>query len=319
MLKKIFNKLRNKLFLNAVRRIVSEETSQKATELKNFIKTQFEETSQKVAELEDFIKIRNADLIENQKALKNEITGNNFYLYLETSKFVARYFTAFRLHQLAFAKYKDFYRGKSIVIVGAGPSVSNFKPIKDVVYIGLNRAFLYDKVKFDILFAMDKAGIADCIEDFFSYRNGECVKFVGDQNNQEHPEDFQIPDSKIRGKNIYRYITYTWGEQRFTYHIDSEPLGNFTTVSLQAMQFALFTNPSKIYLVGIDCTGNGHFTGKEYISDVRSSDDALNAANQSIQDWQKLKEFAKIYYPDTEIISVNPVNLRGVFEDWEQK
>ena len=28
-----------------------------------------------------------------------------------------------------------------------------------------------------------------------------------------------------------------------------------------------------------------------------------------------MKEFAETYYPDTEIISINPVGLKGVFKD----
>ena len=31
--------------------------------------------------------------------------------------------------------------------------------------------------------------------------------------------------------------------------------------------------------------------------------------------WKKLKEFADEKYPNTEIISVNPVGLKGLFKD----
>ena len=34
-----------------------------------------------------------------------------------------------------------------------------------------------------------------------------------------------------------------------------------------------------------------------------------------LYDWKKMKEFAELYYPDTEIISVNPVGLKGLFKD----
>ena len=33
------------------------------------------------------------------------------------------------------------------------------------------------------------------------------------------------------------------------------------------------------------------------------------------QGWKELKRFAEVYYPTTEIISVNPVGLRGMFKD----
>ena len=39
------------------------------------------------------------------------------------------------------------------------------------------------------------------------------------------------------------------------------------------------------------------------------------AGDDVIKLWLKLKKFAKTYYPDTEIISVNPVGLKGIFKD----
>ena len=35
--------------------------------------------------------------------------------------------------------------------------------------------------------------------------------------------------------------------------------------------------------------------------------------------WKEIKEFADIYYPDTKIIVINPVGLKGVFTDIYQK
>ena len=31
--------------------------------------------------------------------------------------------------------------------------------------------------------------------------------------------------------------------------------------------------------------------------------------------WKKLAEFAEANYPDIEIVSINPVGLKGVFQD----
>lgn len=226
---------------------------------------------------------------------------------------VARLFTANNLNMKAFSNYKNAFKNKSVVIVGAGPTVNDFVPIKDCIYIGLNRAFKLETVKFDFLFSIDKAGIENYYEDFFSY---DCIKFIGDQN---VGKDYQIPESVLPNNNIFRYIT-TAGQfaDRFTYHIDSEPVGNFVTVSLQAMQFALFTNPSKIYLVGIDCSEKGHFSENDYQTKKRTSDEFKKNSLRSIEDWKNLKSFASIYYPDTEIISVNPVGLKGIFTDLYQ-
>jgi hypothetical protein len=38
-------------------------------------------------------------------------------------------------------------------------------------------------------------------------------------------------------------------------------------------------------------------------------------AKDIYEGWKDLKKFAQIYYPDTEIISINPVGLKGLFTD----
>ena len=57
----------------------------------------------------------------------------------------------------------------------------------------------------------------------------------------------------------------------FTVDIDSQPLVNSVSVS-QAMQFALFTKPRRIFLVGIDTTPSGHFVGKDEDLTTRRDD-----------------------------------------------
>ncbi len=86
----------------------------------------------------------------------------------------------------------------------------------------------------------------------------------------------------------------------------NQALGDFGSVIFSAIQFALYTNPKRIYLVGCDCTDNGYFyrNRKTYNHDT-----------SLVNGWQKLKEFASIHYPNIEIISINPVGLKGLFTD----
>ena len=77
---------------------------------------------------------------------------------------------------------------------------------------------------------------------------------------------------------------------------------------MQALHFALYTNPKAIYLVGCDCNLTGYFDGT-----------AQKTASNNIDFWmigyKKMKEFAAHFYPETEIISINPVGLKGLFRD----
>lgn len=221
------------------------------------------------------------------------------------------------LHQKTFGEHKNMYTDKSMVLVGAGPSVNKFKPIPDAIYVGLNRAFLYKDVVFDYLFSIDKAGIADYYEEFFNYRRGQCIKFIGDQN---LGLGFQIPESLLIGEDIRRYKTTAgYMPNKLALDISSEPLGNYETVSLQAMQFMLYTNPARIYLVGIDCNTStkGHFVGNVY-EDKRREENTKKNDEQSVKSWLELKSFIELYYPSVEIISVNPVGLKGIFKDYYQ-
>lgn len=220
-----------------------------------------------------------------------------------------------QLHQKTFSEYKNKYQDKTIVLMGAGPSVNYFNSINNAIYVGLNRTFLFDKVKFDYLFAIDKAGIEDYYEELAMYKGNNCVKFIGDQN---LGKDFQIPESYINKlENVKRYMTTAgFMGNKIALNLESEPLANFCTVSLQAMQFILYTNPKKVYIVGIDCNigSAGHFVGATFDNKKRNENIASIDRN-SITYWKTLKQFVECYYPETEIISVNPVGLKGLFKD----
>ena len=68
---------------------------------------------------------------------------------------IRRMLTVHAMHQKVFPQFKNTLNGKSVVIIGAGPTVNDFRPElmqEDCVYVSLNRAFKFDKVKFDYLF-----------------------------------------------------------------------------------------------------------------------------------------------------------------------
>lgn len=229
---------------------------------------------------------------------------------------VQRSITTALLHQKTFAEFRNKYHDKDVVLVGAGPTLNQFVPIKNAVYVGLNRAFLYEMVHFDYLFTIDKAGLdlpdGSLYNDFFAY---DAIKFVGDQN---LGPNYQIPYSKFANAENVRHYKTTAGYlgDKIAYDIESQPLANTCSVAIQAMQFIMYTNPKRIYLVGIDCTigSKGHFTGKAY--DTKKRGETLNDNDRwIINSWAEIKNFIQTYYPETEIISINPVGLCGLFHD----
>lgn len=236
--------------------------------------------------------------------------------YAKVMTIVEESLSTYQLHQNSFLPYKDMFQGKSVVICGSGPSLENYTPIEGAVHVALNRSFTYDKVKFDFVFVQDIRSMnSDIVGKLASYRNGDCVKFIGTQNGNPETE---IPESYASECKAYRYNTdgFKWdlgGGGQFTKDISSRALGNFNTVAFPAMQFILYTNPAKVYIVGCDSARVGHF---DKIEQTECTKDELdNIYSIIVEQWKKLKDFADFYYPKTEIISINPVGLKGIFKD----
>lgn len=226
------------------------------------------------------------------------------------------------LHQKTFSEYKNKHAGETVVLVGAGPTVTKFEPIPNAKYVGLNRAYLYDKVKFDYLFTIDRAGLDTGEESFYEgFINYDCIKFIGDQN---LGIGYQIPQhlQGLDNPSVRHYkTTANYLPEIFHLDIDTCALRNSCSCSIQAMQFILFTNPKKVYVVGVDCTCSKkeHFIGSAYDNLKKRNEDLRENDLNHIQSWKELKEFADTYYPETEIIVVNPVGLKGIFEEYYTK
>jgi hypothetical protein len=78
------------------------------------------------------------------------------------------------------------------------------------------------------------------------------------------------------------------------------------------LQFIFWTNPKRIYLVGCDCNQKGHFNDQnEKGKEIIWSEGLI----EMIESYKNIKEFRNLFYPETEIISINPVGLKGMFND----
>lgn len=223
------------------------------------------------------------------------------------------------LHAATFLPFKDINRGKEIVVVATGPSAAKYKPIKNALHLGVNRAFKLEGVDFDYLFIQDYR-TKTYLKEANAYRKGQCQKFYGlvVENDPRHVvedgeyHDFVIPNEDAEAAGALRYRTDLQdlrhaNECRFRYDLTSGPLGDFWSIAFPALQFALWTHPKRIYLVGCDCSNAGYF-GSGGSSNSLGVDCTIDA-------YLKLKTFARRYYSDVEIVSINPVGLKGIFRD----
>lgn len=228
---------------------------------------------------------------------------NEMFDYTKDERKTNRYFIekilkAQKFNKPAFEKYKNSSRNKTIAIIATGETLKILNKIEADIYISCNKAFKIKKdIQFDYLFATSLISIKDIYNDFINYRKGECVKYIPDT-------DFNLDDNEILLTNYYhRYITADYSKLKkdeFQFDIGRMPVSYNKAIGLQALQFALYTNPQKILLVGFDCTFG--------------TNNCINKYDQEQITFAKaIKEFSKKYYPLTEIISINPVGLIDIF------
>ncbi|MBQ8250292.1 MAG: glycosyltransferase family 8 protein [Alphaproteobacteria bacterium] len=228
----------------------------------------------------------------------SEISSPNFQADLKT------------LHANTFGKYKESLRGKDVVLVATGPSLKDFIPLKDVVYVGVNKAFTCDKIKLDYSFVQDYTIGEITLGRLEEYaKKNKTQLFYGDIVGVAH-----IPVECAERAGAKRYYTDSFREPNFklTHQIDREPLGDFNSIVFSAMQFILWCHPKRVYIVGCDCSLGGYFNSKE-------QNTFCVPATEMVNRWKNLRDFANKYYPDVEIVSVNPVGLKGVFKDLYQE
>lgn len=218
------------------------------------------------------------------------------------------------MHQSTFPQFKEIHRGQDICIVASGVTADKYTPVEGRIHIGVNRSFQIGnyRIPMDYVFLQDYSGkTKEYIDELDEYRADECQKFYGLTLEWVYSPERVIPESHAIKANALRYRTaYANIEgftQEFAYDISTRPLACFGSVVFPALQFALWTYPRKIYLVGCDCTTSG------YAYNPKEQNFLVPA--QIITAYKKFKIFAHKYYPDVEIINVNPVGLKGLFKE----
>ena len=219
-----------------------------------------------------------------------------------------------KMHPITFLPYKNAFKGKDVVLVCTGPTAKKYTPIPNAIHVGVNGAIYLDNVKLDFLFIQDytlhQKGNETLNSDANLYVGNNCKKFYGIIPDY-HLSTIQscierIPFSMCQSENISQYVIEDIVCNNIAQDLSREPIGNFLGTPFSALQFILYTNPRKIYLVGWDC-GSGYAYNKQ---------NAINPANYQIEIIEKyFIPFINKNYPHIKIISVNPVGLRGYFED----
>ena len=227
-------------------------------------------------------------------------------IHSEIERIKNAYLPAMVTHPEVFSKYKGCYEGKEIVVIGSGPSLDKYTPIPGAIHIGVNRSFMSKHVPLDYLFMIDGSPHMD-EQEMIDYRPGKCKKLFG-----FHPTDKRISETLLKACNAERFyidlVSPFNKTKRIPADLAHQPMMVSASVIATAVQFALWCHPKRIYVVGCDCSNNGYHTGDH--TDVWQ----YLYLNDLVPEWVRLAQFAKEIYPDIEMVSINPVALRGLFD-----
>lgn len=240
---------------------------------------------------------------KKKQDLKKEITTFHQQIFARTFSNMQ----ATALHQEVFGPYKSCFQERDVVVVGCGPSLSFYNPIKNAIHIGVNRAFK-SKILFDFLFVQDR--MPEGMNEINSYQNeNHCKKFYGWLPNKRAQEVItrchRITPYDYQEAKASKYILEDFVKGYWSVDLTVEPIGDWQGTVFSALQFACFTLPKRLFLVGCDCSC-GHF---------HSDDNIPKDLSYQFNTWKQFKAFASEIYPQIEIISINPIGLKGIFHD----
>ena len=227
--------------------------------------------------------------------------------------FIQRSITISNHHSKVFPQFRNVHQGSDVVLVATGPTAKDYKCMEGAVHIGVNRAFQLETVDLRYLFMHDYKAVKKYIKEASLYKPESCTKFYGGTIPAGERLEANALYYHVATANVCMIGTLKEKKKkcRFCYNLDTEAFHAFGSVVFAAMPFALWTNPRTIYLVGCDCSSG-------YFDESFPSAFPSKQSQRLIRSWLSLKEFASLYYPDTKILSINPVGLKGVFEEYVQ-
>ncbi|USF26727.1 hypothetical protein N510_001659 [Firmicutes bacterium ASF500] len=208
-------------------------------------------------------------------------------------------------HKSSFSEFKGCNRGKTVAIIGTGPTLNYYTQLTGVPHIGVNSSFLKEGIMLDYYFLTHY--VPEWCEKLKEFN---FTKFFNVGIKSRKKKD-QIPEYIIEENDGRRYFSLPM--MPFTHihtNLECYPLMGYGSIIFQAIHFALFTHPQKLLLVGCDCAAIGHFDSCHTSVYVEKF-----LIPWWIDGYKKLRRFVSIHYPDIEIISVNPVGLKGMFCD----
>ncbi|MBR4605166.1 MAG: tetratricopeptide repeat protein [Lachnospiraceae bacterium] len=246
--------------------------------------------------------------------MKKQIANNQFVSTPAIENLILKYQHAMQnlqaeisaTHQKTFSKYKNKYTGKTAVLVAGGPTTKIFQKIEDAIYVSVNDAFLKVDLPYNFYFFSDYCGIID----LHKFLKPSAVTFFAKHLLYPHiviPDSYYDDDKCEKCFVLYSRDNYDMLKEM----IDRDIIYAYPSIVFVAIKFLLYANFKTIYIVGCDCSEGNVSTAEQ--STYRNYNNLLSSF---VDGWEYLKKSLQQHNIKTKIISVNPVGLRGLFEDF---
>lgn len=211
-----------------------------------------------------------------------------------------------KLNWNAFRHYKNKHNNDIAVVCGTGKTLLDYKPIDRALHIGCNGVIYYNKLNFDYYFFNDFAWSSSKLkQDVINYKPN-IEKFVGTflkDKNFGCPQEFAIQ------ANAAWYDCegpFAGPNGKFEKDIDKYILGDAGVSTIfMCMQFVLFCGFKEINIVGCDIIGSKYFMNYNNGSNIE----------HLLKSWNRFKTFIAQNQFSSIINVINPIGLKGYFND----
>ncbi|BAL84073.1 hypothetical protein SELR_23650 [Selenomonas ruminantium subsp. lactilytica TAM6421] len=231
------------------------------------------------------------------------------------------------IHKKTFGPYYGAFEGKEVVVCGCGQTLNLYNFDDGRIHIGMNSMMLDEKYSgmldyyfnqhvTNVYHPQNREELKSRNELLERMNKLECVKFIGQTIGERWPITPPYDECQIYDYNVYYNQELTsgdfWPDLRYNF------LNGNVSVLFSAVQFALFCRPQKIYLVGCDgyAYDKVNYFDEEYDKQSRYKKEYIEPQMRIFYDKHvKLKEFALLAYPHTELIMVNPRGFKGIYQE----
>jgi len=222
-----------------------------------------------------------------------------------------------------FGPYKNRHRGEACVILGSGESLLRYKdPEPDIIRIGVNTV-LFAGLDLHYHFIADpgqrtnpnsyisKHAKYDCfrpqIAKFYGTTLSSCLRGHAEAAGAIPYEFTSAPLVRIGNASIEDPDVKPY----FSSNLDETPPAAAGSISFTALQFALWCGFSRIYLAGMDITSSRRY------NEAPGQNPNNYVVQHHLTRWHQFKDWVGSAYDEVRIISLHPVGLKWMFEDYK--